>query len=121
MSINLQRKNELVKATLSQILLKANDLILQQVSIVSVKLSKNSASASVVYTFSQLQDKPLTINKVQAKLMQASGFFRSQLAQRLDFWKAPSLTFIYDKGLDHATKIDSILAELNKDSSHFDR
>lgn len=46
-------------------------------------------------------------------LKSASGFIRSQLAQRLNLRATPELTFIYDDSVSHGAQIASILHSLD--------
>ena len=43
----------------------------------------------------------------------ANGFIRRAVARDIDIRSAPSLKFAFDRGLEHANKINEILAELN--------
>ena len=48
-------------------------------------------------------------------LKHARGFVRTYLARRLDLRTAPELHFILDRGLEHASRIDSILDEIRRE------
>ncbi len=45
-------------------------------------------------------------------LHSAKGFLRTSLAQALTLKNVPELRFVLDRGLEHAARIDRILAEL---------
>ncbi len=46
-------------------------------------------------------------------LRRASGMLRREVTQRLGLRYAPEITFAYDDGLDHAGRIDELLAEID--------
>jgi len=50
-------------------------------------------------------------------LNHARGFLRTYLARRLDMRTAPALHFILDRGLEHASRIDTILDEIKQEES----
>lgn len=52
-----------------------------------------------------------------AGLESARGFVRSQLARELKWRVTPELRFELDRGLEHAAKIDRILAQLKDDEA----
>lgn len=45
----------------------------------------------------------------------AQGRIRKQVAQRLQMRRAPELRFLYDEGLDHAARVDELLAEIDNE------
>lgn len=47
-----------------------------------------------------------------AVLRRATGFVRSQLAQRLDLRAVPELRFELDRGAEHSQRINELLADL---------
>ena len=50
-------------------------------------------------------------------LENARGFLRSDLARSLETRSVPELHFVLDKGLDHAARIDEILASMKRDET----
>jgi len=52
-----------------------------------------------------------------AGLQHAKGYLRSLLAQSTDLRLAPELHFVIDRGLEHAHRIDNLLAEINREES----
>ena len=50
-------------------------------------------------------------------LQHASGYLRSLLAHSTDLRTAPELHFVIDRGLEHAHRIDNLLAEINREES----
>ena len=50
-------------------------------------------------------------------LVAASGRIRREVAQRLQMRRAPELRFIFDAGLEHAARVDELLAEIEQENS----
>jgi ribosome-binding factor A len=50
-------------------------------------------------------------------LGRASGMLRREVTQRLGLRYAPQLRFVYDEGLDHTTRVEEILAEIEAEKS----
>ena len=109
--ISHQRKRELVKIKLAEILQKSsNNPLFEGVTIVEVKLSPDSSSAVVFYTMYSTDRDPAVVTKA---LIQAGGFFQGKLANSLKTRNIPKLVFVYDKGFDHADKISAILDKID--------
>ena len=47
----------------------------------------------------------------------ASGYFRSELAKRLNIRHIPELHFVYDTSIEYGQKIESIIKEINEEES----
>ena len=43
----------------------------------------------------------------------AAGYFRSELAKRMDLRTVPELKFIYDNSIEYGQKIEKIIEEIN--------
>jgi ribosome-binding factor A len=48
-------------------------------------------------------------------LRRASGMLRREVTQRLGLRYAPEIKFVYDEGVDHTTRIEQLLAEIDTD------
>lgn len=105
--ISGERKKELIKVKLSAILNKSSsNPLFESVTIVNIKLSPDSSSAVVFFSvFGENKDTEAITNA----LNKASGFFQSKLANTLRSRNTPKLTFVFDKGFDHASRIDELL------------
>ncbi|PCI22527.1 MAG: ribosome-binding factor A [SAR324 cluster bacterium] len=111
--ISQERKRELIKVKLAQIIQRAsNNPHFEGVTIVDVKISPDGSKALVFFT---LYDASRDIERITKALRQACGFFQGKLAQTLTTRNTPKLNFVFDKGFDHAEKIDSILRTLELD------
>jgi ribosome-binding factor A len=111
-SISGQRKKELIKIKLAGILTKASsNPKFEGVTVVDVKLSPDSSSAVVFYSvFGPNRDTQAITEALNA----ASGFFQSKLGQTLHSRNTPRLSFVFDKGFDHASRIDQLLSQVKK-------
>jgi len=79
-----------------------------KMTITRVKLSGSMETCKVYYL--------LLDNENLAKKVLASGkviWLQGRLGQLLGYKKSPHLEFIFDKGYEHALKIDQILQNLN--------
>ncbi len=111
-TVSGERKKELVKVKLASILNKSSsNPKFEGVTIVDVKLSPDSSSALVFYAVYGAEKDPAVITEA---LNAASGFFQSRLAKTLRSRNTPRLSFVFDKGFDHANRIDQLLAQTKK-------
>lgn len=110
--ISSERKKEQIKVKLSGILNKSSsNPKFEGVTIVSVKLSPDSTSAVVFFSVYGSNRDPDSITE---SLNNASGFFQSKLAKTLQSRNIPRLSFVFDKGFDHAERIDQLLSQTKK-------
>jgi len=108
--ISKDRKREQIKIKLSGILTKSSgNPIFEGVTIVDVKLSPDSSQAIIFYS---VFGPEKNTDKITSALNGASGFFQSKLSKTLNSRNTPKLSFVFDKGFDHANRIDQILAKI---------
>ncbi len=111
-NIKLQRIASQITRELSQIIYEeARNEILKSVTIVDTKVTNDLSLAKVYYTFLGDYDK-ITI---QEELMNASSFFRSLLANRMDLRTTPELRFVYDESTEYGEHIDEIIEEIHNE------
>ncbi len=110
-SISKDRKKEQIKVKLSGILNKSSgNPVFEGVTIVDVKLSPDSSQAVIFYSvFGSDKD---TV-KITSALNAARGFFQAKLSKTFRSRNTPRLSFVFDKGFDHANRIDQLLAKVN--------
>lgn len=82
-----------------------NDVRLHKISITEVNTSPDLRNARIFYTLLNESDLEDTKNA----LTKGSGFLRQCLAERVALRYVPRLEFIYDKNLQTAEKLTSIL------------
>ncbi len=93
----------------SILLLEAKDADFKNVTITAVDVSSDFSFAKVYFTTTD--DR----KHVTRDLNNASGFFRSQLSQRLNYRHTPELKFVFDESIEYGAKIENIIKELHKD------
>ena len=54
-----------------------------------------------------------------AELKKSEGFVRSSLAKRMDIYKVPRITFLYDESAEQASRIEAALAKEAEDLKAF--
>ena len=79
------------------------------VTISGVEVAKDLAHAKVYVTILEDSKVDVTIEI----LNKAAGFFRSQLAHRVQLRQTPQLQFIYDASIVYGNRIDAIINQLN--------
>lgn len=111
MKVKSERAASDIQRELSNILLtEVRDEDLKNVTITFVKVTDDLSFAKVYFT--TLDDEKRA--KVVKDINNASGFFRSLLADRLEIRHTPELKFIYDDSIEYAKKLESIIEEIQK-------
>ena len=100
------RINDEVQRELAGILREVKDPRVRDafVSVTAVDVTPDLKYAKVYY--SSLQGDP---KEVARGLKAASGFMRSQIAQRLNLRMTPELTFVHDDSVAHGAHIAKLL------------
>ncbi len=84
------------------------------VTLTGVTVSADCSHATVrVSIMGDDQEKAEALEGLQ----HASGYLRSLVARSTDLRTAPELHFVIDRGLEHARRIDNILASINRPES----
>ncbi len=81
-------------------------------TLTAVRLTGDRGIAKVYYT---VLGEAAQQEKSAKALARATGFLRTQLAQRLSLKKAPELRFFLDTTLEQGNKMETLLAELEKE------
>ena len=104
------RINDAVKQEMAQILRDVKDprIAGSLVSITAAEVSPDLKFAKIFFSVLG-EDK----NEVLKALKGASGFFRSELARRINLRITPQLTFEYDGSMEYGANISSILKTLD--------
>ena len=90
------------------LLLEAKDKDFKNVTITDVDVTNDLSFAKIYFT--TLDNK----EKVEKDLNNASGFFRSLLADRLVMRHIPELKFIFDESIEYGQNIERIIKEINE-------
>jgi len=104
------RINDAVKEEMAQILRDVKDprIANSLVSITGANVSADLKFAKIYYSVIGAERE-----EVQKALTNAQGFFRSELARRINLRITPMLTFEYDESIEYGAHISSILSKLD--------
>jgi ribosome-binding factor A len=104
------RINDAVKEEMAQILRDVKDprIAGSLVSITAAEVSPDLKFAKIYFSVLG-EDK----NEVLKALKGAAGFFRSELARRINLRITPQLTFEYDGSMEYGANISGILKTLD--------
>ena len=91
------------------LLLEAKDEDFKHVTITACEVSNDLGFAKVYFTTTDRREK------VERDLNNASGFFRSLLAERLEMRHTPELKFIFDESIEYGARIEKIIEELHNE------
>jgi ribosome-binding factor A len=109
-SHRIQRLNEQLRRELTGILRnELRDPRVSDVTVTRVQATSDLQQARVFITsLGDATERATTMEGLRA----ARPFLRSALAQRIELRRTPELAFEWDVGLDHARRIEQLLAEV---------
>ncbi len=81
------------------------------VTITGIEVSPDLSYARILVT---VHGDETARDQALEGLERASGFLRSRVAKALDTRITPALTFVADRGQEHAAKIEAILGALKR-------
>jgi len=105
---------ESIRATLAEALLRGavRDPRIGMVTVSGVEVTRDLSHATIrVLPHGTTEERTAAIEGLQS----AAGFLRRLVAKTLTTRTVPELHFVLDRGLEHAQRIDQILAELKHD------
>lgn len=103
-----------IQEMLSQMLLfEVTDPRIQGVFITDVRVDRELSQANIFVSALEGVERS---KEILTGLQHASGFLRTQLAQRSDLRVFPRLRFVWDPTPENAERIESLIASLNKDA-----
>lgn len=112
MNLKGERVASAIVQELGNILLtEVNDEDLKKVTITYATVTNDLSFAKVYFT--TLDDEKR--DKVIKDMNNASTYFRTELAKRIDIRHMPEIRFVYDESIEYGTKIEKIIEEINKD------
>ena len=106
------RINEELTKEMAEIIRTVKDPRIQKwfVSITAVDCTADLRSAKVYYS---AVGKDVDMNEVKKGLISASGYIRSQIAQRMNLRITPELRFYQDTSMEHGTQMSALLRTVN--------
>lgn len=112
MNLKGERVASAIVQELGNILLtEVNDEDLKNVTITYATVTNDLSFAKVYFTTLDDQKR----DKVVKDMNNASSYFRTELAKRIDIRHMPEIRFVYDESIEYGTKIEKIIEEINKD------
>ena len=112
MNLKGERVASAIVQELGNILLtEVKDEDLKNVTITYATVTNDLSFAKVYFT--TLDDEKR--DKVVKDMNNASSYFRTELAKRIDIRHMPEIRFVYDESIEYGTKIEKIIEEINKD------
>ncbi len=111
MNLKGERVASAIVQELGNILLtEVKDEDLKKVTITYATVTNDLSFAKVYFT--TLDDEKR--DKVIKDMNNASSYFRTELAKRIDIRHMPEIRFVYDESIEYGTKIEKIIEEINK-------
>lgn len=83
------------------------------VSVNEVVVNDDYSEAKVYVTFFDAKYPYQNL----AELQKTSGYVRSALAKRMDIYKVPKVSFVYDESFERAHRIDELLKQTAEEDS----
>jgi ribosome-binding factor A len=107
-----ERLGDEFRNEISQMLLReVHDPRLSKVSVTAVDISDCLTFARVYWVLiSAEQPEEKKLRRVSRALEKASGFFRSQLADRMPQRTVPELRFVFDESIERGRRMEKIVA-----------
>lgn len=102
--------SDLMKEISMILLTEIKDEDLKNVTITYATVTNDLSSAKVYFT--TLDDDKR--DKVIKDMKNASGYFRSALAGRLNIRHIPEINFVYDKSIEYGQRIEDIIEKINE-------
>ncbi|MBC7660411.1 MAG: 30S ribosome-binding factor RbfA [Chitinophagaceae bacterium] len=92
---------------------RLSDPRLESVTITAVKLTADLQQATVFYRTYNDSDAAAAMKGLQS----AGGFLRKSLSDALDIRRVPELHFKYDKSIEYAGRIETVLGEIHSEQA----
>jgi ribosome-binding factor A len=108
-----QRLADEIRDTIGQLFAggQLSDPRLDGVSITAVKLSGDLQIATVYF---RTYNDTIPVEDIHKGLDSASGLMRRKLAGAIDVRRIPELKFFFDKSIERANRIESLLATIKE-------
>lgn len=101
--------SEVARIISNLLITEVKDKDLKYVTITHVDVTNDLSFSKIYFTCLDSENK----EKVLKDINNASGFFRSRLAEEIGLRHTPELRFIYDESIETGKKIEEILKEIN--------
>ena len=111
MSLKIDRLNNIIMREVSKILqtdVKNHDI--RFVTVTAVKTTSDLSYSKIYVTVLDDTKK----NDIMKSLKGASGFIRTELANRIEVRHVPKLEFVYDESIEYGQKIENKIKEIHE-------
>ncbi len=106
----IRRLEEEIKHMVSSLMVfEVTDPILRGITVTRVLITKDIGLARVYYDTPAGRTERL---KIQEALEGAKGYFRKQIAPRLNLRMVPELEFFYDETKDEISRVEELFSKL---------
>lgn len=114
-SIKIKRiESEMIKCISDILANEASDSLLKTITITGCEVASDLSFAKVYFTsLTKMAEQAL-----EKELNEASGYIRTELAERIDLRHTPKLRFVYDNSIAYGNKIEKILKEINEENNN---
>ena len=102
--------SDLLKELSNIFLTEVKDEDLKNVTLTFATVTNDLSFAKVYFT--TLDDEKR--EKVLEDINNASGYFRTELAQRLEIRHIPEIRFVYDDSIEYGKKIEEVIKNINE-------
>ena len=114
--LRAEKLQALIKQEMSNMLIRdVKDPRVKFVTITGVEVSNDLSCAKIYVSLYGSEEQQAEAWK---GLQSALGFFRREIARRIDLRVAPVLSFHKDTSMEYSARIESILHELKKEENH---
>ena len=111
MSIKTERIGSNLVKEISYILAtEIKDEDIKFVTVTDCKVTNDLSFAKVYF----INNNEVETKIVERELNNASGYFRTMLADRLDIRHTPEIKFIYDESIEYGKKIEAIIDSIHE-------
>ncbi len=111
MSIKIDRLNNLIMREVSIILqTEVKDRGIDFVTVTAVKTTSDLSFSKIYVTVLNEEKK----DDIMKSLRGASGFIRTELANRIEVRHVPKLEFVYDESIEYGQRIEEKIKEIHE-------
>jgi len=83
--------------------------------VIRVEMPDDLSLARVLVRLTSVGEDEAARKRLLAGLAAASGILRKRVGEGVGLRRAPELRFVYDEGQDATTRVEEILAEIDRD------
>lgn len=111
MSLKIDRLNNIIMREVSMILqTEVKDHDIKFVTVTAVKTTSDLSYSRIYVTVLNDAKK----DEIMKSLRGASGFIRTELANRIEVRHIPKLEFVYDESIEYGQKIENKIKEIHE-------